>query len=159
TLAVSVKRNPGMTTHAQCDAHGYRNLRPSRAAPVPALRPGEWHRLRASLAGEALSVSLDGIVVWEGGIGPEGTSFAGPGGVRSGKPGLGGGVVPAAAGGGRGRPGAPVPGRVKRAGESGPGMAQRAPSRGTSDKKKPAVPAKPIRSDPRQTIRLCVSAA
>src|SRR5262249_46518401 len=50
TLAVSVKRNPGMTTHAQCDAHGYRNLRPSRAAPVPALRPGEWHRLRASLA-------------------------------------------------------------------------------------------------------------
>src|SRR5215470_3304543 len=39
-LAVSVKRNPGMTTHAQCDAHGYRNPTPSRHAPVPALRPG-----------------------------------------------------------------------------------------------------------------------
>jgi hypothetical protein len=82
-LAVSVKSNPGMTTHAQCDAHGYRNLRPSRAAPVPALRPGEWHRLRASLVGEALSVSLDGSVVWEGGIGPEGTAFDGPVGMRS----------------------------------------------------------------------------
>jgi len=82
-LAVSIKSNPGMTTHAQCDARGYRTLKARRTTPVPALRPGEWHRLRASLDGDALSVSLDGSVVWEGGIGREGTAFDGPVGIRS----------------------------------------------------------------------------
>lgn len=82
-LAVSVKSNPGMTTHVQCDAHGYRNLKPSRQSPVPILRPGEWHRLRAHLAGEELSVSLDGHAVWQGRIGAEGMAFDGPVGLRS----------------------------------------------------------------------------
>ena len=82
-LAVSVKSNPGMTTHAQCDAHGYRNLRPARPSPVPVLRRGHWHRLTASLAGEQLDVSVDGSVVWQGGIGGEGMAFDGPVGMRS----------------------------------------------------------------------------
>ncbi len=82
-IAASVKSNPGMATHAQCDAHGYRNLKPSQQSPVPVLRPREWHRLRASLAGETLSVSLDGATVWQGTIGAEGMSFDGPVGMRS----------------------------------------------------------------------------
>jgi hypothetical protein len=82
-VAASVKSNPGMTTHAQCDAHGYRNLKPSQQSPVPVLRPHEWHRLRASLAGETLTVSLDGITVWQGTIAPDGMSFDGPVGMRS----------------------------------------------------------------------------
>jgi hypothetical protein len=82
-VAASVKTNPGMTTHAQCDAHGYRNLKPSQQSPVPVLRPQEWHRLRASLAGETLTVSLDGTTVWQGTIGPDGMSFDGPVGMRS----------------------------------------------------------------------------
>jgi hypothetical protein len=82
-VAASVKNNPGMTTHAQCDAHGYRNLKPSHQSPVPVLRPREWHRLRASLAGETLMVSLDGTAVWQGTIGADGMSFDGPVGMRS----------------------------------------------------------------------------
>jgi len=82
-LAVSVKSNPGMTTHAQCDAHGYVNLKPARQGPAPILRPGEWHRVRARLAGEELSVSLDGHAVWRGSIGAEGMAFDGPVGLRS----------------------------------------------------------------------------
>ncbi len=82
-LAVSVKSNPGMTTHVQCDAHGYLNLKPAHHSPVPILRPGEWHRLRARLAGEELNVSLDGHAVWQGSIGAAGMAFDGPVGLRS----------------------------------------------------------------------------
>jgi hypothetical protein len=82
-VAASVKSNPGMTTHAQCDAHGYRNLKPAHQSSVPVLRPHEWHRLRASLAGETLTVSLDGSTVWQGSIGADGLSFDGPVGMRS----------------------------------------------------------------------------
>ena len=82
-LAVSVKSNPGMTTHVQCDAHGYLNLKPAHQSPVPILRPGEWHRLRARLAGEELDVSLDGHAVWQGSLGAEGMAFDGPVGLRS----------------------------------------------------------------------------
>jgi hypothetical protein len=47
------------------------------------LRPGEWHRFRARLAGEELSVSVDGQAVWRGSIGAEGMAFDGPVGLRS----------------------------------------------------------------------------
>ncbi|HWW95564.1 MAG TPA: hypothetical protein VN375_19495 [Vicinamibacteria bacterium] len=82
-IAASVKSNPGLTTHAQCDAHGYRNLKPSRQSQIPVLGPHEWHRLRASLAGETLAVSVDGATVWQGNIGADGMSFDGPVGMRS----------------------------------------------------------------------------
>jgi hypothetical protein len=82
-LAVSIKSNPGMTANAQCDAHGYRNLTSSLQSPIPVLRPGEWHRLQASLAGETLSISLDGNAVWLGSIGADGMAFDGPVGIRS----------------------------------------------------------------------------
>lgn len=82
-LAASVKSNPGMSTHAQCDAHGYLNLKPTHQSPVPILRPGEWHRLRAHLAGDELNVSLDGHAVWQGSIGAEGMAFDGPVGLRT----------------------------------------------------------------------------
>src|SRR5262249_18717153 len=77
-LAVSVKSNPGLTTHAQCDAHGYRNLKPARQSPVPMLRPGEWHRVRARLAGEELSASVDGHARRPGSIGAERTALHRP---------------------------------------------------------------------------------
>src|SRR5260370_32389234 len=82
-LAVSVKSNPGLRTHVQCDAHGYLNLKPAYKSPVPILRPGEWHRFRARLAGEELNVSLDGHAVWRGRIGAEGMAFDGPVGLRT----------------------------------------------------------------------------
>jgi hypothetical protein len=72
-----------MTTHAQCDAHRYRNLKPLLQSRIPILRPGEWHWLQASLAGETLSISLDGRGVWQGSIGADGLSFDGPVGIRS----------------------------------------------------------------------------
>jgi hypothetical protein len=82
-LAASVKSNPRLTKHVECDAHGYRNLKPARQSPVAPLRPGEWRRLRASLAGEVLTVSVDGDLVWQGEIGPDGMAFDGPVGMRS----------------------------------------------------------------------------
>ena len=82
-LAVSVKSNPGMTTHAQCGARGYRNLKPSRQSAVPILRVNEWHVLRAALTGQNLNVVVDGTTVWQGSIGEEGSSFDGPVGMRS----------------------------------------------------------------------------
>jgi hypothetical protein len=82
-VAVSVKSNPGMTTHAQCDAHGYRTPRPRRRAEPPPLRPGLSRVLRADLDGSELTVRVDGVVVWQGDLGPEALAFDGPVGVRS----------------------------------------------------------------------------
>jgi hypothetical protein len=82
-LAVSVKSNPHLATHAECDARGYRNLKARHQSPVPVLRAGDWHRLRASLEGEMLTVSVEGEVVWQGPIGAEGMAFDGPVGMRS----------------------------------------------------------------------------
>ncbi len=82
-LAVSVKSNPHLVTHAECDARGYRNLKAWRQSPAPLLSVGEWHRLRASLDGEMLTVSVEGDVVWQGPIGADGMAFDGPVGMRS----------------------------------------------------------------------------
>jgi hypothetical protein len=82
-LVVSVKYNPGMYTHAQCGARGYRNVVPAWARPVPQVTPGATHVLTADLRGDALAVSVDGAVAWQGTLGPEVLSFDGPVGVRS----------------------------------------------------------------------------
>ncbi|WP_373047758.1 hypothetical protein [Vulgatibacter sp.] len=82
-LVVSIKRNPGKRTHAQCGAGGYRNVKPERAVPLPKLQPGERHVLRAALAGDRLVVQVDGRAVWEGALGEEILAFDGPVGLRT----------------------------------------------------------------------------
>lgn len=82
-VVVSVKKNPGQTTSAECGNRGYQNIKPRRATPVPSPQPGETHSLSAELHGTALTVSIDGAGVWEGDLGPEADGLAGPVGIRS----------------------------------------------------------------------------
>jgi hypothetical protein len=82
-LVVSVKSNPGMSTHAECGTHGYQNIQPSRAMNVPLLEPGQTHTLRAQLDGSQMKVFVDSKTVWEGDIGQGALAFDGPVGVRS----------------------------------------------------------------------------
>ncbi len=82
-LVVSVKSNPGQHTSAQCGNRGYRNIKPRRSAPVPALRSGETHTLRAEMNGAEMKVFVDNSLVWEGSGRPDALAFDGPVGIRS----------------------------------------------------------------------------
>lgn len=81
---VSVKHNPGASTHAECGAAGYVQVSPSEAsAPPPPIRRGELHTLRADLDGRALVVRADGEVVWRGELPEVALTFDGPAGLRT----------------------------------------------------------------------------
>ena len=82
-LVVSVKSNPGQHTSAECSNHGYTNIKPAHSSPVPALRPGAAHTLRAEMNGAELHVYADNNLVWEGNVGSEGGKLNGPVGMRS----------------------------------------------------------------------------
>lgn len=82
-FAVSIKRNPGQSTHEQCDAHGYATIRPHAMLAAPRVLPGQSHTIRADLAGEDLTVTADGKVVWEGSVGDGLTGIDGPIGLRT----------------------------------------------------------------------------
>jgi hypothetical protein len=82
-IFVSVKHNPGMSTHAECGAGGYLNVKPSAVRPLPPIRRGEHHVLRADLDGARLRVTADGVPAWEGVLPPEALDIDGPAGVRS----------------------------------------------------------------------------
>jgi hypothetical protein len=82
-VVVSVKRNAGQSTSAQCGNRGYQNVKPQRSEPVPVIRPGDTHTLSAKFNGEQLQVSVDGAEVWEGDVGPEASDLQGPAGIRS----------------------------------------------------------------------------
>jgi hypothetical protein len=82
-IAVSIKRNPGQSTHEQCDAHGYTTIRPRASTTLPRVLPGESHTLRAALAGENLTLTADGKTVWEGSIGNDVTGIDRPVGLRT----------------------------------------------------------------------------
>ncbi len=82
-LVVSVKSNPGQHTSAECGNRGYRNIKPIHSSPVPLLRPGAAHVLRAEMNGEEMRVYADNNLVWEGSVGSEGGSLNGPVGIRS----------------------------------------------------------------------------
>jgi hypothetical protein len=82
-LVVSVKSNPGQHTSAQCGNRGYTNLKPRRSTPVPALRSGDAHTLRAEMNGAEMRVFADNSLVWEGSVGPDALGFDGPVGIRS----------------------------------------------------------------------------
>jgi hypothetical protein len=82
-LVVSIKRNPGQTRSSECGNRGYQNIKPQRAIPVPALRPGDQHTLRAEMVKDNLRVMVDNREVWEGSLGPDVEGFTGPVGIRS----------------------------------------------------------------------------
>src|SRR6266851_2815558 len=82
-LVVSIKTNPLQHTSAECGNRGYRNIKPRRSAPVPALRSGETHTLRAEMNGAEMKVSVDNSLVWQGSVGPDALAFDGPVGIRS----------------------------------------------------------------------------
>lgn len=83
-IAVSVKRNPGQKTHAECLDHGYiNNIKARESAPAPAVSTNEPHTLVAVMKGSELTVSADGKVVWSGDLGPVALEFDGPVGLRS----------------------------------------------------------------------------
>lgn len=82
-LVVSVKSNPGQHTSAQCGNRGYRNVKPRRSTPVPALRSGDAHVLRAEMDGAEIKAFVDNSLVWDGSSGPDALAFDGPIGIRS----------------------------------------------------------------------------
>ena len=82
-LVVSVKSNPGEHTSAECGNRGYKNIKARKSRPVPTLRIGDTHSLRAEMRAEELNVFVDNTLVWEGSVGAEGGRFEGPVGIRS----------------------------------------------------------------------------
>lgn len=82
-LVVSVKTNPGQHASSECGNRGYHNARPLHSSPVPSLRPGDQHVLRAEMNGEQLRVFVDDGMVWDGKVGAEALLFDGPVGIRS----------------------------------------------------------------------------
>ncbi len=82
-LVVSVKSNPGEHSSAECGNRGYKNIKASKSRPVPQLRVGERHVMRAEMSGDQLRVMVDGAAVWEGSVGADGGGMQGPVGIRS----------------------------------------------------------------------------
>jgi hypothetical protein len=83
-IAVSIKRNPGKSTHAQCLDHGYINNIQPRISDVPQpVEPNQPHVLTASMSGSDLTVTADNKLVWWGDLGPVALAFSGPVGLRS----------------------------------------------------------------------------
>lgn len=82
-LVVSVKRNPGKRTHAECGAHGYVNLEARAGTPPPAPAIGSEHRMHAVVDGKLLRVWVDRTLAWEGELPDEAAALRGPAGVRS----------------------------------------------------------------------------
>ena len=83
-LVVSVKRNPGQHTSAECTNHGYQNIKPRKASTVPRLQPGESHTLRAEMnSADELRVFIDDREIWQGSVGADAAKLEGPVGMRS----------------------------------------------------------------------------
>lgn len=82
-LVVSVKRNPNAHTSAECGNRGYENIKPRKSAPLPPLRSGDSHALRAEMKKEELRVFVDNREVWEGDVGADAAALAGRVGIRS----------------------------------------------------------------------------
>ena len=82
-LVVSVKRNDGQHSSSECGNHGYRDLSAEFSNPVPQLKPGDTHSLRAQIAAEELRVLVDDKVVWRGHLASDVAGLSGPVGVRT----------------------------------------------------------------------------
>jgi len=83
-IAVSVRRNSGMTARAECMEKGnVNNIKPRVSAPPPPVQPKEPHTLTASMDGSKLTVVADGKIVWQRDLGPVVLEFSGPVGLLS----------------------------------------------------------------------------
>jgi hypothetical protein len=82
-IEVAVKHNPGLHDHPACGDRGYVFVKPERAVTVSAIQPDTWHSLSAQLRGQALEVSTDGVVAWQGTLPTTALAFDGPVGLRS----------------------------------------------------------------------------
>jgi hypothetical protein len=82
-LVVLIKSNPGQSTHAECDAHGYTTIAAERGAQPPQPLVGAWHTLRAELEGHELTVRADGAVAWHGALPRTLDALNGPAGIRT----------------------------------------------------------------------------
>ncbi len=82
-LVVSVKSNRGQHSSAECGNRGYRNIKPRHSTPVPVLRSGDTHDLRAEINADEMKVFADNRLAWEGSLGADAASFDGPVGIRS----------------------------------------------------------------------------
>jgi hypothetical protein len=82
-FVVSVKRNPGQHTSAECGNRGYVNVKPRKASAAPRLESGQSHTLRAEMSNEELRVLVDNHEVWEGDVGSDAAKLDGPVGIRS----------------------------------------------------------------------------
>lgn len=82
-IEVSVKHNPGMTTHAQCRDHGYSFVQPQRRARPPLVVAGGAYTLHAELHGRSLRVEANQRLAWQGVLPAAAFEFDGPIGVRS----------------------------------------------------------------------------
>ena len=83
-IAVSIKRNPGKRTHAECLDRGYlNNLKPRLSDAPPPVEPNQPHVLTATMSGSDLSVTADNKLVWWGDLGPIASALRGPIGLRS----------------------------------------------------------------------------
>jgi hypothetical protein len=83
-IAVSVQRNPGKRTHAECLDHGYiNNIKPRIADLTQPVAVNQPHELTASMSGSDLTVTADKKLVWWGDLGAVALAFSGPVGLRS----------------------------------------------------------------------------
>jgi hypothetical protein len=65
-IVVQEKRNPGQSTHAQCENHGYSTVKPRRQVALPPLAFGAPHELAARIDATSMTVTVDGAAVWVG---------------------------------------------------------------------------------------------
>ena len=82
-LAVLVKSNPNARRSAECGDRGYQRLTPATSRPVPEIRVGEPHLLKAEVDGESLTVFVDGELAWQGKLPETALAFDGPVGIRT----------------------------------------------------------------------------
>jgi len=83
-IAVSIKRNSGKRTHAECLDRGYINhLKPRLSDSPPPVEPNQPHVLTATMSDSDLSVTADNKLVWWGDLGPMALALRGPVGLRS----------------------------------------------------------------------------
>lgn len=82
-LDVSVKLNPGQTTHEQCGADGYTKVRTRTKYFVPAFEHGSTHTLRAEITGDEIFAWVDGRLAFHGRLPNGARTIAGPAGLRS----------------------------------------------------------------------------
>lgn len=80
---VSVKYNPGQSTHSMCSDHGYVTVKPVHGQPPKAPFPGERHSLSAAIEGDLLRVFADDVLAWEGALPPQALRIDGPAGIRT----------------------------------------------------------------------------